>query len=58
MLWLCYYRVSYKFQRESTFFSCFNVKEPLARNRGPISRLNDSNEIRTHNHFVNEHSTI
>ena len=51
-LTVCYYHVTYAFQSESTLYSCLNVKELLARNRGDIWRLSDSNGIRTHNHLV------
>ena len=51
-IWLYYYHVTYAFQSESTLYSCLNVKELLARNRGDIWRLSDSNGIRTHSHLV------
>ena len=49
---VCYYHVTYAFQRGPTLYSCLNVKERLARNRGSISSLSDSNGIRTHSHLV------
>ena len=57
-LTVCYYYVTYPFQNESTLYSCLSVKEFLAWNRRDIWSLSDSNGIRTHNHLVNEHSTI
>ena len=42
---VCYYHVTYEFQRESTFYS-------LARSRRHIWSLSDSNQIHTHNHLV------
>ena len=55
---VCYYYVAYPFQSESTLYSYLSVKEFLAWNRRDIWSLSDSNGIRTHNHLVNEHSTI
>ena len=49
---VCYYHVTYAFQSESAFYSCLNVKEPLAQNRHDILSLSDSNWIRTRNHLV------
>ena len=43
--------VTYAFQSESTFHSCFNIKK-LARIRRDIWSLSDSNGIPTHNHLV------
>ena len=51
-LTVCYYHVTYAFQSESTFYSCLNVKELLARNRCDIWSLSNSNGIWTHNHLV------
>ena len=47
---VCYYQVTYAFQRESTLYSCLNVNELLARNRRDIWSLSDSNG--NHNHLV------
>ena len=33
---VCSYHVTYAFQSESTFYSCLNVKELLARSRREI----------------------
>ena len=49
---VCYYHVTYAFQSESTFYSCLNVEELLARNRCDIWSLSNSNGIWTHNHLV------
>ena len=48
----CSYQVMYVFQSESTFYSCLNVKELLARNRCEIWSLHDCNRAWTHNHLV------
>ena len=48
------YHVTYEFQSEDTHVHsivCLNVKKLLARSRHHIWSLNDSNEIRTHNHL-------
>ena len=52
--WLivCSYHITYAFQSESTFYSCLNVKEFLARNRREIWSLSDCNWTQTHNHFA------
>ena len=44
--------VTYKFESESTLYSCLNVKELLARSRREIWRLSDWNWTRTQNHLV------
>ena len=44
--------LKYEFQSESTFYSCLNVKEFLARSRREIWSLSDCNWTRTHNHLV------
>ena len=49
---VCSYHVKYAFQRESTLYSCVNVKELLAWNRCNIYSLSDCNGTRTHNHLV------
>ena len=49
---VCYYHATYDFQRESTLYSCLNVKELLAQNKRHIFNLSDSNGIRTYNHLV------
>ena len=36
LLTVCFYHVTYAFQSESTFYSCLNVKELLARSRREI----------------------
>ena len=46
-----YYHVTQVFQRESTLYSCLNVKE-LARNRRYIESLSDSNGIQNHNRLL------
>ena len=51
-LTVCYYHVTYAFHRESTLYSCLNVKELLSRNMHDIWSLSGSNGIRTHNHLV------
>ena len=38
-------RTHYRFQSESTLYSCLNVREILARNRRDICGLSDSNGI-------------
>ena len=47
----------YSFQNESTLYSCLNVRE-LALNSRDVWILSDSNGIWSHDHLVNEHSTI
>ena len=47
-----YYHVTYVVQSESTLYSCLNIKELLTRKRRDSWSLNDSNEIRTHNHLL------
>ena len=54
ILIVCSHLVTYALPRESTFYSCMNVKELLARNRHDIWSLSDSNGIRTHNHLVHK----
>ena len=49
---ICSYHVTYAFQSESTFYSCLNVKELLARNRHEIWSLSDCKWTLTHNHLV------
>ena len=41
LLTVCSYNVTYAFQSESTLYSCLNVKELLALNRGKIWNLSD-----------------
>ena len=53
-LTVCSYHVTYSFHSESTFYSCLNVKELLARSRREIWSLSDSNWTRTHNHLVHK----
>ena len=49
----CCYHVTYEFQRESTLYSLPECQGTiLAQIRRHIWSLNDSNEIRTHNHLV------
>ena len=50
----CYYHVTYVFQSESTLYSFLNVKEFLARNKGNICSLCDSNGIRVQNFLVSK----
>ena len=47
----------YSFRNESTLYSCLNVRE-LALNSRDVWILSDNNGIWSHNHLVNEHSTI
>ena len=49
---VCSCHVTYAFQRESTLYSCLNVKELLARRRREIWRWSDYNWTRTQNHLV------
>ena len=58
--WLivCSYHITYAFQSESTFYSCLNVKEFLARNRREIWSLSDCNWTQTHNHFARKQAFI
>ena len=51
---VCSCHVRYAFQSESTFYSCLNVKELLARSRHEIWRFSDCNWTRTHNHLVHK----
>ena len=53
-LTVCSYHVTYAFQSESTFYSCLNVKELLARSRREIWSLSDCNWTRTRNHLVHK----
>ena len=50
--------VSYAFQRESTLYSCLNVKELLAPSKREIWSLSDRIWTRTHNHFLDIWATI
>ena len=43
---------TYAFQRESTLYSCLNVKEPLAQTKDGIWSLTEGNGIRIYNHLV------
>ena len=36
-LTVCYFRVTYAFQSESTLYSCLDVKELFARNRHDVT---------------------
>ena len=49
---VCFRHVTYAFQRESTLYSCLNVKELLARGRREIRSLSDCNQTRTQKHLV------
>ena len=51
---VCSYQVKYAYKRQSTLFSCMNVKEPLAQNRRNIWGLSDSNRTQAHNHIVHK----
>ena len=53
-LTVCPCHVTYAFQRESTIYSCLNVKKLLAQSRREIWSLGDCNWTRTHNHLVNK----
>ena len=52
LLTVCSCHVTYVFQRETTLYSCLNVKGLLARSRLEIWSLSDCNWTRTHNHLV------
>ena len=55
---VCYYHVTYAFQREPTLYSCLSIKELLTRNRRDIWSLSgSSNGIRTPNHLLCELTT-
>ena len=41
-----------RFQRESTLYSCLNIKELLVRNRRDVWSLSGCNWTQTHNHSV------
>ena len=56
ILTVCSYDVTYAFQSESTFYSCLNVRELLARSKREIWSLNDCNWTRTYNHLVHKRS--
>ena len=49
---VCSYHVKYKFQSDSTLYSCLNVKDLLARNRRDIWSLSDCSGTRTQNNLV------
>ena len=51
---VCYCRVIYTFQSESTLYNCLNARELLAWNRCDIWSLSDSKGIWTHNHLVHK----
>ena len=51
-LTVCSCHVTSVFQSQSTFYSCLNVKELVARSRLEIWRWSDCNWTRTHNHFL------
>ena len=53
-LTICSYHVTYVLERESSLYSCLNVKELLARSRGEIWSLSECNWTRTHNHLVHK----
>ena len=53
-LTVCSCHVMYVFESESTFYSCLNVKELLARSRRKILSLSDCNWTWTQNHLVRE----
>ena len=50
-LTICYYHVTYAFQREPTLYGCLNVKELLTQNRHEIWSLTDWNGAKNHNHL-------
>ena len=52
MVTVFYYHDTHTCQSESTFYSCLDVKELLARNRRDIWSLSGSNGTQTHNHLV------
>ena len=56
ILTVCSYDVTYAFQSESTFYSCLNARELLARSKREIWSLNDCNWTRTYNHLVHKRS--
>ena len=51
-LTVCFYHITYRFQSESTLYSCLNVKELFAQNRREIWILSDCNGTRTYNHLA------
>ena len=51
-LTVCYYHVTYALQSESTFYSCWNIKERLTWNKCVIWSLSESNEIRKYKRFL------
>ena len=53
-LWLYVLVMSRTRFRVNPHYSCLNVKELLARNRGKIWSLSDSNGTRTHNNLVHK----
>ena len=50
-LTVCSYHVTYPFQRESTLYSCLNVKELLAPGSREIWSLSECNWTRTYNYL-------
>ena len=48
---VCYYHVTYAYQKKSTLWTCLNVKD-LAQSRHDISNISDNNRIRNLNHLV------
>ena len=51
-LTVSFYDVTYAFQRESTLYTCLNVKELPARSWRGIGSLSDWNLIGTQKHLV------
>ena len=51
---VCSCHVKYAFQSDSTFYSCLNVKELLARNSREIWSLSDCNWTWIHHHLVSK----
>ena len=54
LLTVCPCHVTYKFQSESTLYSCLNVKELLSRSKRKSWSLSDCNWTRTHNHLFHK----
>ena len=52
LLTICSYHLTYRFNTESTLYSCLNIKELLTGSRQDIWSSSDCNEIRTLNHLV------
>ena len=51
-LTVSFYHVTYAFLSESTLYICLNVRKLLARTKGDIWSLSDSNGSRAHKHLI------